>query len=361
MSRSRSYVLIGVLTAASLLGAVVLFTAGDDEEQAIASPGPAPTSPPVTAPLSTTTVTTPNSTDPPGTGSLETRLGPVDWTHLTGTAGSLPYPDGGVVAVTSGFLAISHEPDSSGTDFSFWRSPDGYRWARESLPVPVSAERARILELQDEAWLITPNPDTLWRSSGVATWTEVTVPAGAVLDRDSLVEADGIWLMGSSLWRLDDSTWAEIDDDPPWSSYSGTPIDEQTDRALVALEEGLAAYVLNPNTRPGVTFWTSPNGRDWSDPVTELRDDWPPARFRFILARDGAVVGVAEEGNDWTRVWVSRQGEEWVWGHGNTGLPNFLPLDEGAILLDEVGGNIWVSEDLNDWGVRRVGFPWHRC
>jgi hypothetical protein len=48
MNRSRTLLVIAVLIAASLLGAVVLFTAGDDEEQAIAAPGPAPTSPPVT-------------------------------------------------------------------------------------------------------------------------------------------------------------------------------------------------------------------------------------------------------------------------------------------------------------------------
>ena len=34
MSRNRSLIVIGVLTAASLLGAVVLFTAGDAEEPA---------------------------------------------------------------------------------------------------------------------------------------------------------------------------------------------------------------------------------------------------------------------------------------------------------------------------------------
>lgn len=52
MSRNRSYILIGLLTAASLTGALVLFTAGDDEEQAIAA-SPPTTKPTVAAPAPT--------------------------------------------------------------------------------------------------------------------------------------------------------------------------------------------------------------------------------------------------------------------------------------------------------------------
>ena len=341
----------GVLIGAVLVGAALLWPVR--EEPPVVTSPPSPTT---TAPVVSTSAPVPTPTSVPGSavqGHLETWLGTFSWRHLTGDESTLPYPDtegmeatssdflpypdvGGLVATSSGYLMI-------GENMSFWRSPDGYQWAQEPLPVSASASRARLVELQDEVWLSTFTPDGLWRSPDGVTWTAVPVPEGVSLEQASLDEAaDGIWLIGPKLWRLDGSQWAEIDDDPPW------PLQDASHAALFTdADDGFVVYDLQDGSR-SLYWWSSPDATNWSSGRSV---NIALHRFESFTERDGVVIGETAYDEGRIHVYAPNQEGEWydVLAPGDVNFRPLILFDRGGVYINYSAETMWVSEDLIDW------------
>lgn len=112
---------------------------------------------------------------PPGleSGILDTSVGDARWVRLTGDVSSLPR--GEALLWPTGF-AIFERPQVPVFDVRLparlWVSPDGVEWRVEPIPAPDDAEDVSLTLVDGEYWLLSVNPNRLWRSSDGATWEE---------------------------------------------------------------------------------------------------------------------------------------------------------------------------------------------
>jgi hypothetical protein len=123
-----------------------------------------------------------------GSGTLESPLGALRWSHLTDIEAPVPgafFP----IETASGFAATeqSRDPLSNELTVTYWASSDGLAWYQADLPVPVDAEDVGTAVIDNTFWLWTFSPATLWRSSDFETWERMDLsgldaPASVGLD-----------------------------------------------------------------------------------------------------------------------------------------------------------------------------------
>ena len=129
---------------------------------------------PTTLPESTTETTLPRTTiprnDSSSTGSLSTPQGQAEWTRIPGDGNPRPLYGSEAIEWPSGF-AMFHPPNFLGPA-QLLISDDGTDWRTQPIPLSPTAERASLSLVQGVYWLISTNPNGLWRSTNGLTWEE---------------------------------------------------------------------------------------------------------------------------------------------------------------------------------------------
>ena len=149
-------------------------------------------------------IPTPRSTEDiaPGveSGTPATPAGDARWVHLSGDASALPGPGSVALPWPTGF-AILERPEVAQTSINqfevirparLWVSPDGGEWRIEPIPAPDDATDVSLTLADGVYWLISANPNRLWRSSDGEAWEEYDT-AGL----ESLSPAG----LGAVMWR----------------------------------------------------------------------------------------------------------------------------------------------------------------
>jgi hypothetical protein len=112
-------------------------------------------------------------------GTFATPAGDARWVRLNGSESSLPW--GTPIAWPTGFAMIQR-PELNYDAFPgfdvvrparLWVSPDGIEWHVEPTPISDEAESVSLTLVDGEYWLISTNPERMWRSTDGMTWDEL--------------------------------------------------------------------------------------------------------------------------------------------------------------------------------------------